>query len=252
VSLSPPPESGPVPGAARDVPGPLAADPDPEVAGFVADLRALRASAGAPSYERLAKSAGLARSTLHDGLRGNRLPSLEVTLGVVRACGGSEQQWRERWTTLRQRLDVPRPDGVGGRDDSLPAAEPAPEQGSAAEPAPEQGVASGRARRRPRRGMLAAAAMVLLAAGAGTAVVSVADRGNDGCASARLYRAERAGAVLDADGHPVGRVDPGDTVRVRSLAHDRFAHRYYGTVERTHTSGYLDEAKLTFVRQVCG
>ena len=25
----------------------------------------------------------------------------------------------------------------------------------------------------------------------------------------------------------------------------------YGTVERTKTAGYLDEAKLTFIRQAC-
>ena len=66
------------------------------VAGFAAGLRRLRESAGATPYRELARRAHFSASTLSEAASGKRLPSLEVTLAYVRACGGDVVEW-ERW-----------------------------------------------------------------------------------------------------------------------------------------------------------
>ncbi|MDQ3763494.1 MAG: helix-turn-helix transcriptional regulator [Actinomycetota bacterium] len=76
---------------------------------FAEDLRELRVAAGKPTYDRLGRLAGCSKSTVHEALTGARLPSLDITLGLVRALGANEQQWRDRWKTTRQALDEHRP-----------------------------------------------------------------------------------------------------------------------------------------------
>ena len=51
-------------------------------------LRQTRESAGNPSYRALARKAHFSASTLADAAKGERLPSREVTLAYVAACGG--------------------------------------------------------------------------------------------------------------------------------------------------------------------
>ncbi|MEU8153449.1 helix-turn-helix transcriptional regulator [Micromonospora sp. NPDC048986] len=63
-------------------------------------LRRLREHAGNPSYRLLARRAHYSASTLADAAKGGRLPSLEVTLGYVQACGGDPAEWRARWKTM--------------------------------------------------------------------------------------------------------------------------------------------------------
>ncbi|MFD3313495.1 hypothetical protein [Streptomyces sp. NPDC058694] len=61
------------------------------------ELRALRTSAGGPSYRTMAASAGFSATTLSDAAAGRRLPSLAVVQGYVRACGGDPAEWEPRW-----------------------------------------------------------------------------------------------------------------------------------------------------------
>jgi hypothetical protein len=69
-------------------------DPDSgPVAKLAWELRELRARAGSPSYRTLAKKAHYAASTLADAAKGNRLPTLEVTLAYVLACGEDAATW---------------------------------------------------------------------------------------------------------------------------------------------------------------
>ncbi|MQA88377.1 MAG: tetratricopeptide repeat protein [Streptosporangiales bacterium] len=87
-------------------PDPLATE---SVAEFAARLRLLKVWAGDPSFERLARSSGVPRSTLADALsvRGGRLPALEVVRGFVRACGVGEERaaaWEAAWRRLRAGL----------------------------------------------------------------------------------------------------------------------------------------------------
>ncbi len=199
---------------------------------FAADLRELRRTAGAPSYAELARRTGLPRSTLHDGLRGQRLPSLDLTLAVVHALRGDEPAWRVRWIRLRATLD--------DDPDHRPTAEPRPD------PADRPGR-PGRWRG-PRWVVPLSVVVVLLVAGGVTGAVVWANRP---CTVVREYRANSDGAVLNADGKVVGQTRAGDTIEVRSLEHDRYAHRYYGTDLRTGDRGYLDEARLTFRTQRC-
>ncbi|WP_416985619.1 hypothetical protein [Streptomyces sp. T028] len=61
------------------------------------ELRELRKAAGAPSYRTMAKTAGFSATTLSQAAAGERLPSLAVLQGYVRACGGDPGEWEARW-----------------------------------------------------------------------------------------------------------------------------------------------------------
>jgi hypothetical protein len=70
---------------------------------FAADLRELRQRSGLPTYRELARRAHFGISTLSQAAAGHRLPSLEVTLAYVRACGATDEiaaEWAERWAQL--------------------------------------------------------------------------------------------------------------------------------------------------------
>lgn len=64
---------------------------------FAAGLRELRDRAGSPPYRELARRAHYSATTLSVACSGLKLPSLDVTLALVRACGGDEAAWRQRW-----------------------------------------------------------------------------------------------------------------------------------------------------------
>lgn len=76
-------------------------DPDDgPLAAFAHDLRLLREKNGNTPYRVLAKRAGFAASTLSVAASGTVLPSLDVTVAYVQACGADPQPWRERWQRL--------------------------------------------------------------------------------------------------------------------------------------------------------
>ena len=60
-------------------------------------LRELRKSAGTPSYRAMARTAGFSATTLSQAAAGERLPSLAVVQGYVRACDGDPGEWEPRW-----------------------------------------------------------------------------------------------------------------------------------------------------------
>lgn len=73
---------------------------DPEsgpVQRLACELRELRRTAGGPSYRAMAETAGFSATTLSQAAAGERLPSLAVVEGYVRACGGDPGQWAPRW-----------------------------------------------------------------------------------------------------------------------------------------------------------
>ena len=76
---------------------------------FAAELRALRDTAGRPSYRELAGRAHFSKATLSAAAGGHRLPTWEVTRAYVDACGGDVDQWRERWDAARADLGLPLP-----------------------------------------------------------------------------------------------------------------------------------------------
>jgi Helix-turn-helix domain len=71
-------------------------DPRWPLAFFAGGLRALRRDCGL-SYRDMAQVTFFGVSTLSVAAGGERLPSLEVTLAYVRACGGSQEEWERRW-----------------------------------------------------------------------------------------------------------------------------------------------------------
>lgn len=73
---------------------------------FAADLRLLRSNAGGISYRRLARRTHFSESTLARAADGRHQPSLALVLAYVRACGGDEAFWREKWRRLIRELTV--------------------------------------------------------------------------------------------------------------------------------------------------
>jgi hypothetical protein len=80
---------------------------------FAHDLRALRRTAGSPSYRELARTAHYSASALSTAANGRALPSLPVLEAYVRACGGDAQQWRQRWEELSGKQTPPQGDRGG-------------------------------------------------------------------------------------------------------------------------------------------
>src|SRR5215207_8669451 len=74
---------------------------DPRGSGPVRDLaealRAVRRSAGTPSYRRLAGATRYSAATLARAAAGTVLPTREVTVAYATACGGDQTEWEERW-----------------------------------------------------------------------------------------------------------------------------------------------------------
>jgi hypothetical protein len=92
------------------------------LASFAWDLRALREKAGKVPYRVLAKRAGFCASTLSVAASGAKLPSLDVTLAYVQACGGEPEEWRARWDALAAQLPPvhPAPDAHLGLEFAPP------------------------------------------------------------------------------------------------------------------------------------
>ncbi|KAF4408033.1 nSTAND1 domain-containing NTPase [Streptomyces lycii] len=80
------------------------AEGDGTVLKFAADLRALRDASGSPPYRAMAARAHYSVATLSSAAAGRKLPSLEVTLAYVRACGGNTQWWEARWHSATTEL----------------------------------------------------------------------------------------------------------------------------------------------------
>ncbi len=79
-------------------------NPDGPFASFANGLRALK-KASRLTYRAMEHKTHYSRSVLFDADRGLRFPTLEVTLAYVQVCGGVATEWKERWETVRDRLE---------------------------------------------------------------------------------------------------------------------------------------------------
>ena len=98
---------------------------------FAWDLRELRAGTGM-TYRTLARRAGFSASALSAAASGEMLPTLDVLLAYVGACGGEPTAWEQRWQELaasQRRTELgPRNDtaaGAGTLEVTPPVAAPA-------------------------------------------------------------------------------------------------------------------------------
>ncbi|WP_245936104.1 nSTAND1 domain-containing NTPase, partial [Streptomyces cahuitamycinicus] len=88
-------------------PGRSEGELDPEagpVQRFAAGLRALRESAGKPTYREMARQARYGVTTLSQAAAGKQLPTRAVTLAYVKACGGDIVEWERRWREASDEL----------------------------------------------------------------------------------------------------------------------------------------------------
>lgn len=72
---------------------------------FALGLRSLRHGANL-TYSQLAHRASYSASSLQEAASGRRLPTLNVTIAYVKACGGDEEAWRSYWADLRRLIDA--------------------------------------------------------------------------------------------------------------------------------------------------
>jgi tetratricopeptide (TPR) repeat protein len=92
------------------------------LAAFAHDLRVLREAAGNPPYRALAKRAGYSATTLSVAASATVMPSLDVTLAYVQACGGDAAAWRARWRELSDVMRLAAVIGSGAQATPAPAA----------------------------------------------------------------------------------------------------------------------------------
>ncbi|MFF3868959.1 helix-turn-helix domain-containing protein [Micromonospora sp. NPDC001898] len=112
------------------------------------ELRKLRVEAGNPTYRQLARSAGYGATTLSEAAGGTRLPTLEVLLAYVGACGGDPDEWRRRWHETAERVRPAEPvRQVVGEQDGDPE-----EGGGAGTEGPELSAVAPSGVRRPGNG----------------------------------------------------------------------------------------------------
>src|SRR5262245_21303795 len=69
---------------------------------FAIALRQLRRNAGSPGYRELARITHYSPSTLSSAASGRSLPTLEITLALVDACGGNRDDWARRWHEIAE------------------------------------------------------------------------------------------------------------------------------------------------------
>ncbi|HEX8866855.1 MAG TPA: helix-turn-helix domain-containing protein, partial [Lentzea sp.] len=85
---------------------------DSAVLTFARELRSLRQRAGAPTYRELSSLTHYSEAALSQAASGRKLPTLQVTLAYVRACGGSEEEWERRWYETAAEEPQPEPDAA--------------------------------------------------------------------------------------------------------------------------------------------
>ncbi len=150
-------------------------DPDAgPVEAFAYELRRLREKVGNPSYRKLAEQAHYSAAALARAAGGQALPTLELTLAYVAACGGDVEEWRQRWLDVAGRQDAPAP-GPEAAESPSAATEAGAEAdiedgaGDGAEDVPVgRGPVRGSRKQGSRvRGMWIAAGVVLLLTAAG-------------------------------------------------------------------------------------
>ncbi|RJQ81764.1 hypothetical protein D5S17_04110 [Pseudonocardiaceae bacterium YIM PH 21723] len=71
------------------------------------ELRRLREQAGKTGYRAMAGKAHYSSTTLADAAKGDRLPTLEVTLAYAVCCGGDPQEWERRWREASAEVFAP-------------------------------------------------------------------------------------------------------------------------------------------------
>ncbi|MFF8975506.1 helix-turn-helix domain-containing protein [Streptomyces cellulosae] len=82
---------------------------------FAWELRTLREAAGL-TYADMAEVSHFSSSTLSQAAAGHRLPTRDVVLAYVGACGGDPHTWEDRWEQVRRAVQVA---ATPGADDAL-------------------------------------------------------------------------------------------------------------------------------------
>ncbi|MFF9045009.1 WD40 repeat domain-containing protein [Streptomyces parvulus] len=82
---------------------------------FAAELRALRESAGRPTYRTMAAQVPFSVTALSQAAAGRQLPTLAVTLAYAEVCGGDPEEWERRWRAASAETAARTADGAESR-----------------------------------------------------------------------------------------------------------------------------------------
>lgn len=74
------------------------------VQAFAAELRALWADAGSPTFTVMARRSGASRTALSEATGGDHLPRWDTVAAFVRACGSDPRPWLSRWEAVRDQV----------------------------------------------------------------------------------------------------------------------------------------------------
>ena len=121
---------------------PLAAIAPDGLDSFARDLRALRAKAEL-DYPEMAEKSHYTMKTLASAAGGLRLPTLPVAMAYVKACGGEESEWEDRWHKLAEKITAEAIKKQGGEGEAPPEPSDPPQspgpQASSSQPPPDDG-----------------------------------------------------------------------------------------------------------------
>ncbi|NGO69434.1 hypothetical protein [Streptomyces boncukensis] len=83
---------------------------------FAYELRLLRQKAGSPTYRAMARESRYSATGLSRAASGEHLPSLDLALAYVQACGGDLAEWEHSWHEAKQEAaSQPLSDDPGAR-----------------------------------------------------------------------------------------------------------------------------------------
>jgi hypothetical protein len=119
---------------------PLAAIAPDGLDSFARDLRALRAKAEL-DYPEMAEKSHYTMKTLASAAGGLRLPTLPVSMAFVRACGGDESEWEDRWHKLAEKItaEAIKKQGEGAEPPEPSDPAPPPSAQAPSQPPPDNG-----------------------------------------------------------------------------------------------------------------
>jgi hypothetical protein len=177
-------------------------------------LRKLREDSGSPTYRVMAGRVHYSASALARAASGTELPGRDLVLAYVRACGGDQAEWEQRWAAAADAA------AGGGECDAAPAPTaalpaaagpdgPAPAAAAPAVPGDARALAAGSPRRavtRRRRAVRARGAVVPLGLAvviAGVAVLVLEkDRSRDSASPDHLRGVPAASSSIRPGGGP--------------------------------------------------
>jgi plasmid maintenance system antidote protein VapI len=238
------------PGRNRDVPhrrrpplSPLRPDLPGPVTTFVERFREVYQERLTLNQRELAAALHTTKSPMSRYLNGEKIIPAD-TLDMFCTLARLTPQERDELRTLRDHAETAHAGGT-------PVTDPAEHPAEGRQP-------------RYRRAVLLWALPAIALLAAGSVLLALVNSGSQddrnsgttpssspGCQPARQYTVTADGDVLDEHHHDIADVHRGDTFTRDTPPTNPYQSRYYGHIPQRNITGYVDQAKLKYVGDVC-